>query len=274
MYRISARASLRLGAMITAALVLGSCAMTTEQIPDEEIAELVGSSLSSSTNGDLAVLGTISESGVVMASVADPRSTSVTVERTVTRAAGDLALNLTVTFYNGGFTASDEVGTAAEADRFTVEGTVTGSGERTRYDSSINSTIDWEIVDSDGVLFDGQGTYTINGTSTQESSVEFTSFNATRSRSFTGNLSRSWNDVQVIITTENDVATAEPSGRSIAVSGSYTRSGDGTFRSGSGSWSGDATVEFGTDGTATVTVDGQRSYTVDLANGTTVSVDS
>ena len=264
---------LRMISALAAVAVLGSCAMMEEPIADEEVAELVGSSVSGSTNGELAVLGSISESDVVTPSVSDPRSRSVSVEQTVTRAAGDLVLNLEVTFYNGGFAAADEVSSSAEADRFSVEGSVTGSGERTRYDTSIDSTIDWQIVDSDGVLFDGQGTYTINGSSTQQSSVEFTSFNANRARTFEGDLSRTWSDVQAAITTENDVATADPIGGTISVSGSYTRSGSGTFRSASGSWNGEATVDFDSDGTATVTVDGQRSYEVDLADGTTVEVE-
>jgi hypothetical protein len=135
-----------------------------------------------------------------------------------------------------------------------------GSFTGPRVTATATRTGSWTLsnLQSDTLTFRGQGAFTVTSS--------FIALSQPISRTFRMSYDATYQDVLV------SKASGRPIGGSIRYLIAAERARDGAFTTVDASFDVEAVVTFAADGTATLVLDGQRTYSVQRANGTVASV--
>jgi hypothetical protein len=136
-----------------------------------------------------------------------------------------------------------------------------GNLDLDRYDAAVTRTGDWTLSNilSDTARFNGNGTFTFDS--------QFLSYDGARTRTFEFDYEANYEDVLI------DVATREPVGGEAIFDVSARRTADNARRSVEAEFDVHVAIAFAADGTALLTLDGERHYELTLANGTVIKKD-
>lgn len=129
-----------------------------------------------------------------------------------------------------------------------------------QYTAAANRTGDWTLsgIQSGTAAFNGEGSFSFDS--------EFVSLDGNRMRTWQLDYAASYDDVLV------DVATAQPLGGNAQFSVAARRTASNQFRDVEAEFDIDVDVTFNGDGTATLVLDGSRSYELVLASGVVVKI--
>lgn len=230
--------------VVSAALFLAACNVdpeTTETFDDEEAVEMAAASLSPSSGGQTSTLD-------------DPAGSPP--------ATGSFTATVTRDFANLDSTRDYSLSISNPNDAtYEIDGSISGSADRPRIDSTYESTIDLTVEG-----WDNSGLIIVNGTSSRQEQIDYDGIARSATRNTDANQSFVWNNVEF---DENDVdgnvsTEAVPVGGTIVVEADYRSERANGVRSSTVEWSGTITFAFFADGTATASVNGE-SYSINLA---------
>ena len=133
-----------------------------------------------------------------------------------------------------------------------------GSLDLPQYQADASRTGDWTLsnIQSGTAAFNGDGTFSFDS--------EFMSLDGNRTRTYQLDYTATYNNVLV------DVDTGALSGGTAIFTVDAARTASNQFRDVEAEFSIEVDVTFNGDGTATLVLDGGRSYDLELANGTVV----
>lgn len=222
-----------------------------DKVEDEtydDVAVAVGSLVANSSGGEV---GSMNES-IALSSGQELRAMVAAAKSQVVRAGLTYEYDLTCFDAAGAEQAACDAATTESAD---VSVTWSGSLDLPRYDSSINRTGQWSLsgLQSDIASLNGTGTFAI------DSSFEAMYRPVTRVLSL--DYQADYDEVQIDRVNERIV------GGTIRYSIEGERDVQRGERTREGSFNIEALVSFDGSGAATVTLDGSRTYTVDLGTG-------
>jgi hypothetical protein len=239
MYRkqILFRLSVILGILGLATLVGCDLNNSTETFSEEEVVEMMAADLASE-GGEMSTLDDISNS---------PPETG-SFSHTETR---------DETYVDWVRTYSLEI-TSSTAGEYTIDGTVTGSADRPRIDSTFTSNTDLTATG-----WNGTGTFTVNGTVSRNGTIDYESLFRDATGDTQSNVTYTYQDVVF-----NDKSSAPTAiGGTLIAEGSFIHEANRVFGKRLVEWSGTVVFEFASDGTVTAHVeDSSSSYTVNLGD--------
>jgi hypothetical protein len=236
------RIFLRLSAFL---IILGLAALagcdlngdSTETFSDEEVIEMMAADLASE-GGELSTLNDISNSPPTPGTFtydATWNGTYVSWERTY---------NLTI--------ANPTTGV------YTIDGTVTGSADRPRIDSSFTSDTDLTVTE-----WDGTGTLTVNGTVHRTGTIDYESLFREATRATEAEVTYTYQDV--VFQDDTDPADSPATGGTMVAEGSFVHEADRVLGTRRIEWSGTVVFEFHSNEITTAHVeDSSTYYTVNL----------
>ena len=214
---------------------------STETFSEEEVIEMMAADLSSE-GGEMATLDDISNS---------PPTPGTFIHTTSA---------LDTTYVDWARSYSLEIAGDVSAGYYTINGTVTGTADRPRIDSSFTS-----VTALTATGWDGAGTFTVSGTVSRSGTIDYDSLFRDATRSTQRDVTYTYQDV--VFNDDSNAPVAQ--GGTLIAEGSFVHEADrarGTRRI---EWSGTVVFEFA-DGTVTAHVeDSSASYTVNLGNVST-----
>ncbi|MGB4406429.1 MAG: hypothetical protein WBI82_06185 [Sphaerochaeta sp.] len=239
MYRkqIFFRLSVILGILGLATLVGCDLNSSTETYSEEEVIEMMAADLASE-GGEMSTLDDISNSppttGSFSGSLDYGDGTYVDAHRTY---------NLTITSPSSG--------------DYTIEGTITGSADRPRIDSTFSSNTALTATD----WYEDGTTFTVNGTVSRNGTIDYESLFRDATRATQSDVTYTYQNV--VFNDESLAPTAI--GGTLIAEGSFVYEADQILGTRRIEWSGTVVFEFASDGTVTAHVeDSSSSYTVNL----------
>jgi hypothetical protein len=241
MYRkqILFRLSVILGILGLAALV--GCdpnGDSTDTFSEEEVIEMAAADLASE-GGEMATLDDVSDSPPTVG------TRTINTGREGNYVSWDRSYNLTID--------------SPSAGEYTIDGTVTGTADRPRIDSTFNSNTDLTATG-----WDGSGTFTVNGTVHRTGTIDYESLFRDATRSTESKVTYTYQDVVF----NDDVNPPAAQGGTLRAEGSFVHEADRVLGTRKTEWSGTVVFEFAADGTATAHVeDSSASYAVNLYLG-------
>lgn len=214
---------------------------STETFSEEEVIEMMAADLSSE-GGEMATLDDISNS--------PPQTGTRTIESSGTGeyVSWDRKYNLTITNPSAG--------------EYTIDGTITGTANRPRIDSTFTSNT---ALTATG--WDGAGTFTVNGTVSRNGTINYESLFRDATRATQRDVSYTYQDV---VFNDDSDPDSDPTaqGGTLLAEGSFVHVADRVLGTRRIEWSGTIVFVFAPDGTATAHVeDSSASYTVNLYLG-------
>ena len=213
---------------------------STETFSEEEVIEMAAADLASE-GGEMSTLDDISNSPPTVGTFTGNTS------RDGTYVDWDRSYNLTIANPSAG--------------EYTIDGTVTGTADRPRIDSSFSSNT---ALTATG--WDGTGTFTVNGTVHRESDITYNSIVRDATRTTQGDVTYTYQGVEF---TDDSVAESNPIavGGTLIAQGSFVHESDRVLGTRQIEWSGTVVFEFAPDGTVTAHIeDSSASYTVNLGD--------
>jgi hypothetical protein len=207
---------------------------STETFSEEEVIEMAAADLASE-GGEMATLNDISDSPPTPGTV----TKIVSWDGTYVDASRSYSLSIT----------------NPSAGEYTINGTVTGTADRPRIDSSFSSNT---ALTAAG--WDGADTFTVNGTVSRSGTIEYESLVRDATRSTQSAVTYTYDNVVF----NDDVNAPTAQGGTLIAEGSFVHEADRALGTRKIEWSGTVVFEFA-DGTVTAHVeDSSASYTVNL----------
>jgi hypothetical protein len=226
-----------LGILGLATLVGCDLNNSTETFSEEEVIEMAAADLASE-GGEMATLDDISDS---------PPTTG-TVNRTVT---------IDGTYVDWERTYDLTIASPSTGE-YTIDGTVTGTANRPRIDSTFTS-----VTDLTATGWDGADTFTVNGTVSRNGTIDYESLFRDATRATQSDVTYTYENV--VFNDDSLEPTAQ--GGTLRAEGSFIHEANRVFGKRRVEWSGTVVFEFAPDGTATAHVEGSSSsYTVNLGD--------
>jgi hypothetical protein len=220
--------------------ILAGCDLngdSTETFSDEEVIEMMAADLASE-GGETATLNDISNSPPVTGAF------TLTVSRDGTYVDWERHYNLTIANPTPG--------------EYTIDGTVTGSADRPRIDSSFESATDLTVTE-----WDENGTLTVNGTVRRTGTINYESLVREATRATDADVIYTYQNV--VFQDDSEPADSPATGGTLRAEGSFVHEADRVLGTRRIEWSGTVVFEFSSDGTTTAHVEGSSaSYTVNL----------
>lgn len=216
---------------------------STETFSEEEVIEMMAADLASE-GGEMATLDDISNS--------PPAVGSLTIDTGRDGTYVDWARSYSLSIAE----------VPVDSDDYTINGTITGTANRPRIDSTFTSNT---ALTATGWDADG-GTFTVNGTVSRSGTIDYESLFRDATRATQSDVTYTYQAVEF---TDDSVAESNPIavGGTLIAEGSFVHEADrarGTRRI---EWSGTVVFVFAADGTATAHVeDSSASYTVNLGD--------
>jgi hypothetical protein len=213
---------------------------STETFSEEEVVEMMAADLASE-GGEMSTLDDISNSPPTPGPFSKPVTwdgTYVDWERTYSLTIAEVP---------------------SDSDDYTIDGTVTGSADRPRIDSTFTSVTDLTATDWDA----DDETFTVNGTVSRNGTIEYESLFRDATGDTQSNVTYTYQDVVF-----NDKSSAPTAiGGTLIAEGSFIHEANRVFGKRLVEWSGTVVFEFASDGTVTAHVeDSSSSYTVNLGD--------
>ena len=215
---------------------------STETFSEEEVIEMMAADLASE-GGEMSTLDDISNS---------PPTTG-TVNKTVTIDGKYVDASRT---YNLSIANPSAV-------EYTINGTITGTANRPRIDSTFTSVTDLTATD-----WDGLDTFTVNGTVSRSGTIDYESLVRDATRATQSDVTYTYQAVEF---TDDSVAESNPIavGGTLRAQGSFVHESDRVLGTRRIEWSGTVVFEFASDGYGGTVVtahveDSSASYTVNL----------
>lgn len=241
---------------LAGALVLGTACMTddpTEQDYDD-VARSVSVAISDGQGGG--DVGSMSDS-IALAGNSAPEGVTAMGDGSFQGERAGLTYSYSITCQDspsGPATLCD----ASTTDVARVVVAWAGSLDLPQYDASASRNGDWTLSDiqSGTAAFNGDGTFSFDS--------EFVSLDGNRTRTYQLDYAARYNDVLI------DVATEAPVGGNAVFNVSADRTASNQFRDVEVSFDIEVDVTFNGNGTATLVLDGSRSYDLELASGVIV----
>ena len=210
---------------------------STEVFSEEEVIEMMAADLSSE-GGEMSTLDDISNSPPTVGEF------SLTKSRDGTYVDWARSYNLTIA--------------NPFAGDYTINGTVTGTADRPRIDSSFSSNT---ALTATG--WDGADTFTVNGTVSRSGTIDYDSLVRDATRSTQGDVSYTYQNV--VFNDDSNPPAAQ--GGTLRAQGSFVHESDRVLGTRRIEWSGTVVFEFAPDGTVTAHIeDSSASYTVNLGD--------
>jgi len=211
---------------------------STETFSEEEVIEMAAADLASE-GGEMSTLDDISDSPPTVGTFTGNTS------RDGTYVDWDRSYNLAIA----------EV--PVDSDDYTINGTITGTANRPRIDSTFTSNTALTATD-----WDGTGTFTVNGTVHRESDITYNSIVRDATRTTQGDVTYTYQGV--VFNDDSNPPAAQ--GGTLRAQGSFVHEADRALGTRRIEWSGTVVFEFA-DGTVTAHVeDSSASYTVNLGD--------